>query len=164
MSDNPDWATADPEMVRFIHEQAEIYLQAQFQSALASDSRATTLASIVASVSAAVFAGCIALWDKLDTAALWGGMVTASILLVAAIAGAWAARPIDFYMPGTRPKKWYGFVAANRIEMLGYAAEDYQDDILANEEAMVWNQRAIKFGFFLILTAPIAGLIAWACA
>jgi len=156
-----DWSKADPDMVRFIHAQAETYLQSQFQSALASDQRATTFASILASVSAAVFAGCIALWEKAESDALAGGLVTAAILLAAAALGAWAARPIDFFMPGTRPEKWYDFRARSSIQMLGFAAEDYQHDIDENEGFMSGNQTALRYGFLLALAAPIVGVLLW---
>lgn len=156
-----DWSAVPSEMVKLVHSQAELYLQSQLQSALASDARATTFASIVASVSAAVFAGCIALWDKLEGDAFRGGLATAIVLLLAACGGAWAARPIDFFMPGTRPEKWYDVLGANQNAMLGFAAEDYQNDIEENERFMAGNQTALRIGFLLILSAPLIGGAVW---
>lgn len=154
-----DWTVAPPEMVLFIHTQAETLLQSQMQSALASDQRATTFASILASVSAAVFAGCIALWDRLAADMLAGGLAITASLLLAAILGAWASRPVDFYMPGTRPEKWYDVRGETPEKMLGFAVEDYQHDIDENERLMTGNQCALRCGFIAALASPLVGAL-----
>lgn len=156
-----DWATADPETVRFIHSQAEVHLQAQLQCALASDQRATTFGSILASVSAAVFAGAIALWDRLESDALAGGLCMAVLLLIAAAFGAWAARPIDFFVPGARPEQLYDVRTINLPVVLGYAAENYQHDIDENERFMSGNQSALRRGFVVALVSPLVAATVW---
>ncbi len=64
MSDDGDqddisWDGVTEEMARQILAQGESYLQAQLQTALASDQRSTTMASILVTVAAAVGAGSI---------------------------------------------------------------------------------------------------------
>lgn len=159
--DQIDWTAADSETARFIHSQAEIHLQAQLQCALASDQRATTFGSILASVSAAVFAGVIALWEELERDALVGGLCMAALLLIAAAFGAWAARPIDFFVPGARPDQLYHVRGAPLTTVMGYAAENYQHDIDENERFMAGNQSALRAGFAVALASPLIAAVVW---
>lgn len=156
-----DWTGTTEKMAREILTQGQMLLQAQFQSALASDQRATTFASILASVATAVAAGTIALWDHLQKDAFWAGMTMAAMLMLATIFGAWAARPIDFFMPGTRPEAWYDDRKENFVGMIGGAAERCQEDIDANETFMAGNQMALRIGFVVAILSPFAGLLVW---
>lgn len=159
--DGIDWTGTSEHMARAILAQGEAFLQAQFQSALASDQRATTLASILVTVSAAVFAGALAIWDDIPDAALYGMSIMAGFLLVAAACAAWAARPIDFWFPGMRPEQWFDGRKQAIVDMLGGAAEDVQTRIDENEAFMSGNQTAVRASFVLALLSPLAGLAIW---
>lgn len=156
-----DWSVVSPEMASLIHSQAEKHLTAQLTSALASDQRATTFASILASISAAVLAGCAALWETLEGASLAAGFTVSISLLVAAIFGAWAARPIDFFMPGARPEQFAECREQPLAQVLGQLSEIYQHDIDENEEFMAGNQKALRLGLVFALSSPILGIITW---
>ena len=159
-----NWSEADPDVARFVLEQAELHIQSQLQCALASDQRATTLSGILSSVSAAIFAGLAALWDKLANDAFSAGFATASLLLIAAAFGAWAARPIDFFVPGSRPEQFYGALRLSRAELAGYIAENLQHDIDENERFMSGNQSAIRLGLIAALLSPVVGVTVWVLA
>ncbi len=156
-----DWTGTTEPMVRDILMQGETFLQAQFQSALAADQRATTLAGILVTLSTAVFAAAIATWEQVPADALYGMSAMAGILLVAGAFAAWAARPIDFWFPGSRPEQWYDGKLEKCVDMLGGAAELTQSSIDENEAFMVGNQTAVRISFVLALLSPIAGLAVW---
>jgi hypothetical protein len=148
-------------MARDILAQGELFLQTQFQSAVASDQRATTMAGLLITVSTAIFAGVVTLWDKLTQDALNGGLVSAVTLLAAAFAAAWAARPIDFWYPGSRPEQWYHGRTQDSTKMIGGQAENVQMAIEENEAFMAGNQTAIRASFVLALVSPLLGLATW---
>lgn len=156
-----DWDGTDEEMARLILAQGETFLQAQFTSAIASDQRATTLASILVTISAAVFAGALAIWEDVPDNALYGMSAMAGLLLIAAAFAAWAARPIDFWFPGSRPEQWYDGRKQGLALMIGGAAENVQIAIDENEAFMSGNQTAVRFSFVLALLSPLAALAVW---
>jgi hypothetical protein len=149
-------------MARQIFAQGETYLQAQLQLALASDQRATTMASILTAVASAVAAGALALWTVSQNASiLAAGLVTATVLLVGAAFAAWAARPVDFNLAGNHPEKWFGVSKAPLVVVLGGEAENYQEHIEANDKVLGANQRALKRAGIAALLAPLVGVAAW---
>lgn len=140
-------------------------MQAQLQAALASDQRAVTMASIFATVAAAIVAGALAYWDKKDDAqVLVAALAAATPLTIGAVLGMWAARPIDFYFPGNQPEEWYGCRNGSLAEALGGEAENYQERIGLNAVALGANQRAVAMGAGLAVCAPIAAISAWLIA
>jgi hypothetical protein len=148
-------------IARFVLTEGEMLLQAQMQSAIASDQRASTAANFLTAVAVAVFAGGLALWDKLARDEFAAFMVNAGFLLLGAIAAAWAARPIDFFFPGIRPEQWDGGTLDNLTEMLRGAAEEVQTAIDENEAFMAGNQTALRFSFALAIFGPVAGALVW---
>lgn len=156
-----DWRGTDEKMVREIYSQAQAFSQAQLQSALASDQRAMTFAAILVTLSAAGVAAAAALYEKLPHDALIGIGVMAFTLLIAATFAAWAARPIDFFYPGSRPEEWYENRKEDFVEMLGGAAERTQTVIDENERFMDGNQEAIRAALILAIFSPIFGAVFW---
>ena len=156
-----DWTNTPEPMARDILAQGETFLHAQMQSALASDQRATTMAGLLITISTATFAGVVALWERLESDALAAGFTSAAVLLLAAVAAAWAARPIDFWFPGSRPEDWYEGRLCKPADMLGGEAENVQFRIDENEALMSGNQTALRLSFVLALLSPLAGLAVW---
>ncbi|HXG99519.1 MAG TPA: hypothetical protein VNI79_03775 [Sphingomicrobium sp.] len=161
LAEGIDWTGTSEDMVREVLAQGEAFLQAQFQSALAADQRATTLASILVTISVAVFAGALAVWESVPDDALYAVSTIAAVLLLAAASAAWAARPIDFWYPGMRPEQWYDGRNEKLVDMLGGASEDVQFRIDENETLMGGNQTAIRISFVLAILSPIIGFIVW---
>lgn len=160
--DDIDWTGVSEPMVRQISQQAETFMQAQLQAALAADTRAMTMASALVTVATAILAGALAYWDKSGAVSiLAGGIVTAMAMLIAAALGVYAARPVNFYFPGNQPGKWFPIRNGDLIEAIGGEAENYAKHIAANDQILETNNNALIAGARLAVASPIAGLVVW---
>ena len=160
--DDVDWKDVNQEMAKRILTQGELYLQNQVQLAIAADQRATTAASIFASMATAVAAAFIAFWDtSQNKAALIGGFAGAACLLGAAGLAAWAARPTDFNTPGNHPRQWFSGRRGDLTKMIGGEAESVQRRIDSNDGILSKNQEALRNAFRLALLGPIIALSVW---
>jgi hypothetical protein len=158
-----DWTDVSESMVRQIVQQAETYLQSQFQAGLASDQRAMTIASVLVTVATAAAASALAYWDKTGSLPiLAAGLAGATVMLVGAGLGAWAARPVDFYYPGNQPSSWYHCRRGDLVKALGGEAENYEQHIDYNEAILRNNNRAIAWSAKLAIAAPIVAVAVWA--
>jgi hypothetical protein len=150
------------EMAERLLQQGETFLQAQFESAIAADQRAMTMAAFFASVAAAIGAGSIAYWDKsVDLPILISGLVCAGLMATGACICLWAARPVDFFFPGTHPECWYGVLDKPLNEVLFGEVQNYQDNIDRNGKFLTQNSRALIVGASLSAIAPMVGMVAW---
>lgn len=157
-----DWSGVKLEMARQIFEQGEKVLQAQLEIALASDQRATAIASLFAAVGTAVAAGAFTYWDKnSDTPILAAGIVTSVVMIMGALRSLWAARPVPFHTPGNHPNRWYSCKDEDLAPMLGAEAESYQTMIDQNESQLRANSRAIMQGATIAVSSPIVGIALW---
>jgi hypothetical protein len=160
--DGVDWDDVSQDMAREILARGDLYLATQVQMAIAADQRATTAASILASMATAIAAAFIAFWDKSNNLdALIGGLVGAAFLLVGAGIAAWAARPTDFEASGNHPSGWYAGRKKRLAAMIGGEAESVQRRILKNDITLVNNQKALRNAFKAALLAPVAAVGAW---
>lgn len=150
------------EMAERLLQQGETFLQAQFESAIAADQRAMTMAAFFASVAAAIGAGSIAYWDKSsDLPILVAGLICSGLMAVGACVCLWAARPVDFFYPGTHPECWYGVLDKPLNEVLFGEAQNYQDNIDKNGKFLTQNSKALIYGASLSALAPLIGIGAW---
>jgi hypothetical protein len=158
-----DWSGVSEPMVRQIFQQAETFMRAQFDAALAADTRAMTMASVFVTLATAIIAGAIAYGDKAGHApAIAGAFAGALVMLIGAALGVWAARPIDFYFPGNQPEKWFPIRGGDLIEALGGESENYARHIAANDAALTANNGALILGAILGVLSPLIGLVVWA--
>ncbi len=142
--------------------QGELYLQAQFASALASDQRAMTTAAFFASVAAAITAGVIAYWDKsAEVSILVAGLSGAALMAVGACICLWAAKPVDFYFPGTHPACWEGVLHRPLNEVLWGEAQNYQDNIEKNAAFLEKNGKLLYRGAMLAAASPLIAIAIW---
>jgi hypothetical protein len=142
-------ATAkDSEMVREIASLGESFLKAQLQSGLASDSRALTLAAVLAAVSAAILGGGatlvaakISVWPHILSLAVFCGAAIVALLLAI-----YAARPTKFGYPGNNPKHWADDVVGgvSLKSALAEQASFYAKNIEINAGILRDNQRYIR--------------------
>jgi hypothetical protein len=168
MNDRPsesqkvDWTDVKEDMARQILAQGELYLQGQVQLAIAADQRATTAASIFASMATAVAAAVIAFWDSSSNQpALYAGLIAAALLLVAACFAARAARPAPFDLPGNHPCKWFDDRKNQLVQRIGREAESYQRRITHNDAVMSENKGWIMIAFGIALATPAVSVAAW---
>ena len=163
-----DWTGVDIETAREIMALGQKHLEAQLQTALAADARATAMSSLYVTMALAAIAGGLAYWQTADSLeALFSSISATLILIVAAAQAAWAARPIGFYLPGTDPATWFDDRRDNLVELIGGQAEIDNRDIRRNSKRMAESGRAIKRAFNLSLSAPVVGFLVWlitACA
>jgi hypothetical protein len=157
--------SVDAEMASTVLRQGELYLQAQLQSAIASDQRAATMAAFFGSVGTAVAAVTIAYWDKSgDVPILISGLIAAALMAVGACICLWAARPVDFFFPGNHPASWENILGAPIADALHGEALNYQDHIEANAEFLEKNSKMVSKGAMISTAAPLAGIAIWLLA
>lgn len=165
MADEPEddgWVGVSEPMARQILTQAETYLQAQLQSALAADSRATAMAALFVTLALAASGGGLGYWNESGSLSpLLGGLSAGALLTAAAGSAAWAARPINFFFPGNVPDSWMDCRGNDLAAMLGYEAENYGEHIKANDNALGENQRALRRSYGFAIAAPVVGAVAW---
>lgn len=162
VSKSEGWDGVSEPMARQILSQAETYLQAQLQTALAADSRATTMAGLFVTLALAALGGGLGYWDKAGASSpLIAGLIAGGLFTAAAGHAAWAARPIDFYFPGNVPDGWMDCRHAALAPMLGYEAENYGAHINANDIALGANQKALRRSYAFAIAAPLLGAIGW---
>jgi hypothetical protein len=161
-AEDEGWSGVSEAMARQILLQAETYLQAQLQLAISADSRATSMASLYVTLTLAVLGGGLGYWHETGAwSPLLAGLVSGGFLTGAAVFAAWAARPVDFYLPGNVPDGWMECRKNELAPMLGYEAENYGTHIDTNNRILGANQDAIRRAYKLAIAAPIAGAIAW---
>jgi hypothetical protein len=160
-----NWKGVKLEMARQIKAQGEVFLQAQLQSAIASDQRATTMAGICVTLATAVVAGGIAYWDKAQAGPVLAASFGAALMLIIAAGFAgWSARPVDFFFPGNQPSKWYEIRDADLAYALGGEAENYETHIQVNQAILTANHHAVYVGFWFALASPAVGALVWVTA
>lgn len=156
----PDFSEVPPEAIKELHRQAETCLQGTIQLAVAADQRATTMAGILGSVSAAILT--VAVLIATSAAPNWSVMsaavATATVLFIGALLTAIAARPCDFQVAGYEPKRMAD-AAQSETWILRYATEDLQVRIDANRIALDKTARFLSWGLFAALFALPAGVI-----
>src|SRR5688572_13087690 len=122
----PNWSEVSENVIRQIFDQADKHLGAQLTAGLAADQRALSVAAIATGFASALYAAAIGYWSaKGDLAVLIAGLVSGSTMLAGALMCAWAARPVDFFFPGSQPDKWWDVATEPLSSLLGYETENY---------------------------------------
>lgn len=161
------WQKVELELVKEILREGESYLQAQLSLALAADQRSSVVAGLFTAAAAAIIAGLITLASSEHPshplAIYAGGTVSVTLLIAGASLCIWAARPVNFYVSGNEPKKWYKDVEAPRElrVLLGEQAQLYQEMIEDNNKALRRNSQLFLAGGIAGIAAPVAGAIIW---
>lgn len=157
-----DWDDVPLEMAHQILRQGEAYLSAQLQTAIASDQRSTTSASIFTGFAAAIQAASLAYWtNDGQLAVVVGGVVSSICLLCGAFCHFHAARPVDFYFPGNRPEAWFGTRKVKLAVAIGGETENYQFCIAHNDEIIDNNAEWYRRGSRFVLMAPVLGTLSF---
>lgn len=156
------WGGVDLDKAQEILALGQAHLQAQLETALAADARATAMASLYVTLSLAALAGGLAYWQSANsTPALWAGLASGGLLLIAAVLAARAAQPINFYLPGTPPGTWLSHINDPLVELIGGQAEIDHEDIRKNDRVLDQGAKLVKRAFRVSIAAPIAGTAAW---
>ena len=163
MSEDAPEQVISLEMADRVLRQGELYLQAQLQSAIAADQRATTMAAFFGTLGSAVVAASIAYWDTTsDLPTLIAGLAGAAFMVSGAGVCLWAARPVNFYFVGNHPQSWFDVLGRPLPEVLLGEAENYQDHIVSNTNLLEYNGTCLKWGAATAVVAPVFDFLFWA--
>lgn len=157
--ERPDWEKTNPEVTRFVFEQADKYLSTQMTSGIAADQRATSAAATFSGFSGAILALTFGYFStKPDIGILLAGLATGAAFVVAAGCSFYAARPVDFNYPGNDPANWYSSLSDPLTESIGVETENYSAAIADNGEILDRNAKWLVAAFWAAAIAPIAGV------
>jgi hypothetical protein len=171
MKPEDKWKDVPTPMAAEILRLTEEGIRSQWQSAIAADQRAMQVLAATTTLAAGVVAATAALVavDKWSWPLVLGAGAWELVLMAAIGCAAYAARPIEFHHPGSRPSLW-GLSDFSRplSNAFGGQAEAYERCIEKNHIALVANGVWLKRAMWLFGASPItAGAIAsvaWAVA
>lgn len=124
------YLTDDLDLLREIVASADVRLQAQLTASLAADQRALVLAGFLVAVIAALVSGAVALFLQVPRQGYlaWAAIGTALGLFVSLLLTVYAARPVSWGYPGTRPQAWLRDIVSKKdaASRLSELAADYE--------------------------------------
>jgi hypothetical protein len=134
---------------------ADARIEAQQQIALASDARAMQLVGVLIAAAAVT----TAIGENAISAVQWAIVVP---LVLAAAAGIYAARPVDWYAPGMRPSAFDEDLEASRdlAEVHLELARHLETCIEHNSDILRRNADALRTAVLLAAAAPVLGTVA----
>ncbi|MEP2947402.1 MAG: hypothetical protein ABJN11_14065 [Lentilitoribacter sp.] len=142
--------------------QGEIYLGHQWQSGIASDARATTVATVFAAFSALIAAAVISYWETTsDFRILFSGVLCAFQMGLGAVVCMHAARPVEFNCPGNNPDNWLENYREPLNSMIFWEAKNYGIKIKENDNVLRRNAKTLVFGLNLGILSPIVSFASW---
>ena len=161
------YKSTDVVLLREIVTSAEARLQAQLTASLAADQRALVLAGFLLAVIVALGGAAAALLLK-DPKQLFLGYTAfgcAVGLLVALSLTVYAARPVDWSYPATRPGAWIKDIAAKKAEKIRLAemAADAHLKIDDNATLMRSNGKCVNVALWIAIGTLVIGAILAAC-
>lgn len=157
-----DFSSIPNDSVDEILQQGQDCLSGTIQLAIASDQRATAMASIFGAGFVALLATAAAIFggSTFNEPLFYACLTTSSALFIASFICAWAARPIDFFVGGYEPR-YLIKSAGDSSWMKKYAAEDVQKRIDANRKCLSKSSKCVTIGATIALVAPLLGLLAF---
>jgi len=166
----PDWTNVKDDVVREIAREAEEYLKAQLQAAIAADQRAIRLVASMVTITSAVFVAGVAWLDKNPWhLPVLSAMAVASLGFGTAIVFAMiSAKPTKFHFVGNTPRQWWNPTDLGRDLRLslGEQTENYDEFIAYNDAAMRRSSKLLRRALWISAATPfVAGTIlagAWA--
>ena len=106
-------------------------------------------------------AAIVGLATQLGGGLLLPSLIAAALFLAAAVCAFWAARPVDFYYPGSHPRMWWPVKEARLAEVMGHESENLQLAINDNDKVLRVNRVALQLSMLLAESAPIGTAISW---
>lgn len=157
--DHRDLIPNDPAMIVEIVRQAEERFKMQVQFALASDARASAMATWASAVSGAFM---VAALGNISSGPKAAALAAGTSFGLAAFCSIWAARPIAFGCIGTLPSGWLEVVKTDEkiIESLAGYAVHLDEHLLNNESRMKLNGGWTRGAMSCMIMAPFIALSA----
>ncbi|WP_311274410.1 hypothetical protein [Methylobacterium sp. WCS2018Hpa-22] len=152
----PNWSNVEEEVAKTILSQGETYLKAQMQFALDADKRALTLATGCITFSTALFAAALVVYNNnISQYIVWSLGVTSIWVLIAAYFCFFAARPVPFALPGSRPALWWDVAGESPVSLIGGETENYQERIETNSTFLNKNSRYVRIAMIMFALSPL---------
>lgn len=155
------YRTKDVDLLKQIVESGEARLQAQLTIALASDLRALTLAGFLAAAVVALIGGAATLMLSTPSQHFLGytALITALGLLGATGLAVFAARPVAWSSPGTRPEIWVSDIKGQKAEDIRLAelAADIERKTEENATAMSGHGKALNIALLIAIGSLALG-------
>lgn len=157
--DHRDLIPNDPAMIVEIVRQAEERFKMQVQFALASDARASAMATWTSATAGAFM---IAAMGNLASGPKAGALAAGILFGLAAFCSMWAARPIAFGCIGTLPSGWLEVVKTDEklVESLAGYATHLDEHLSDNERRMKLNGNWTRGAMTCMIMAPFVALTA----
>jgi hypothetical protein len=156
----------DIALLREVVDSAEGRLQAQLTSALAADQRALVLAGFLSAAIVALVGGGVALLlaEPAQIFLALTALVCAAGFIVALSLTIYAARPVAWSYPGTRPGAWIRDIATKKVESerLAELCADLHRKVSDNADLMQSNGQIIRAALLFTLGSLIVGALALA--
>ena len=153
---------ADEAVVDEIIREAEIFIGEQFKAALAADSRALTLASVLGAAATLATGNLISISGSQPH--IWpyafGVVIIILALVLALINAVSAAKPISFEYNGNSPDQWLSDIVERKslAEARAGQAFAYAVGIRTNKISLETNQRRITRAMTIALVGVIVGI------
>lgn len=150
-----DYSSLSIDVLQEIVRQAELRLQAQFQTTIAADNRAMGVAAALATISVVLMTAAVAalsikgVGNQIASAC----SISSAVLLVGVVIAVVSARAIEFNFPGSYPSNWDEEVAhgASFKKALSDMANHYDEMLKENNNKM--NEAGFLFNLSLILSS-----------
>jgi hypothetical protein len=161
---SPDsYIHADPTLLKEIIADGEARLAAQLTTSLAADQRALLLAGFLVPTIVALGGAAAALFLQTppNSSLAWIALVASAGLFISLALLIYAARPIDWHLPGVMPGAWIGDIEAQRpdIECLAELAADAHDRASYNAGVMGGNGKRVNLALWIAAgTLALCGL------
>lgn len=136
---------------------ADSRLQAQQQIAIAADARAMQLVAVLIASAALTMA------INGNSNGFWHVKLAIVVpLIIAAVCGIYAARPVAWHAPGMQPSAFDGDLAHNRdyLEVVLELSGHLEVGITKNNEILECNADALRLAAYLAISAPVLGGVA----
>jgi len=157
------WSEVDPAVTNFVFYQAERYLDAQFQSGVAADSRAITASSISVILATGALSAAAGLWiAKQPPATYIATAVLGGLFLIATYLCFLAAKPVNFYPSGNHPRQWVPALDMPINDAKGAEIENYQEMIDDNATALDASASWLNRGVMAPIASPFVAIIVFA--
>ena len=154
---------ADENILREIIREAESYLSAQLQSAIAADQRALSVAGVLGTVTIGLAGAGTALLIRVEpiTVLGWLALVLSLLLVLSMFLALLAAMPASFEYGGNAPGQWAEDVKKHQPikDSLAEMADHYDKMIAKNDRQMRLNNTKLALAVWLSGGSVAAGAV-----
>lgn len=163
---HPEPASGRPEeeLVRFMLQQGELYLDGQLRLVVATQARALSFAGTFTGIATASAGASLGYLERVGQAPLvWAGVAVAVFMLIGALCCLHAAVVrSQLALPGGEPERLQRAAAQMSVlDFLRWQAENYQLGLDRNDRTITRYVRWLRIGAYTGALAPAVGAVTW---